>query len=104
MEYLQQEFSVRFAYKVFFTTHLFDVSNTLFRDFLQERKSPGLRQKIFFVVDSGVAEQHPGLAGQIKKYFAEIASIQLVDDIMIVPGGEASKNDESCFQGIVAAV
>src|SRR5688572_28961520 len=104
MEYLKQEFSVRFTYKVFFTTHLFDVTNTLFRDFLQEGRSPGLRQKVLFVIDSGVANHHPGLTEQIKKYFATIPEIQLVDEIMIIPGGEAAKNDDVFFQQLVAAV
>jgi 3-dehydroquinate synthase len=104
MEYLQQEFSVRFAYKVFFTTHLFDAGNTLFKDFLLEKKSAGLRQKILFVIDSGVAQYHPQLAAKIKNYFSGNSSIQLIDDIMIIPGGEAVKNDDVFFQRIVEAV
>lgn len=104
MEYLQQEFSVRFAYKVFFTTHLFDVGNTLFRDFLLEGRSAGLRQKALFVLDSGVAKLHPELTGQIKKYFSGIAEIQLIDEILVVPGGEAAKNEGAFFQQLVTAV
>lgn len=104
MEYLQQEFSVRFAYKVFFTTHLFDVSNKLFKDFLLEGKSDGARQKVLFVIDSGVAQYHPQLTEQIKKYFAEISSLQLVEEMLIVPGGEAAKNDNELFLRLVNAV
>ncbi len=104
MEYIQQEFSVRFAYKVYFTTHLFDVNNSLFRDFLQEGQSPGLKQKVLFVIDSGVAQHHPGLTRQIKSYFKQISSIQLIDEILVMPGGEQAKNDEEFFQQLVTAV
>lgn len=104
MEYLQQEFSVRFAYRVYFTTQLFDVNNNLFKNFLLEGKSAGLRQKALFVLDSGVEQSHPGLIGKIKKYFAETGEINLIDEILVMPGGEAAKNDEAFFQQLVTAV
>lgn len=104
MESFRQEFSVRFSYPVFFTTHLFDANNTLLRDFLLERRSAGLRQKILFVLDSGVLHHHEDLPDHIRKYFSAIPSLQLIDNIMVLPGGETVKNDLSFFNQVVEAV
>ncbi len=102
-EYIQQRFSVPFEYKIYFTSHLFDRGNTIFSDFLQSDASDTTR-KIFFVVDAAVAELHPLLTGDIRAYFAEHPSTILIDDIMIVPGGEACKNTGEYAEQIVSAV
>ncbi|MGN6617008.1 MAG: 3-dehydroquinate synthase [Ilyomonas sp.] len=103
MDHLEQSFSVRFDYNVYFTTQLFNISNTLFHDFLKEKRS-GSPQKILFVVDSGVAEAHTNLLQQIKEYFQHYQSVQLIENIIIVPGGEAAKNEMSLFNKFVEAV
>ena len=54
MDYLQQSFSVRFEYKVIFTEHLFDKSNTTLKNFFDSQRSDNIK-KIFFVIDEGVA-------------------------------------------------
>src|SRR6478735_3159338 len=104
MEYLEQRFSVQFEYKVHFTTHLFDPANTQLRSFLHSKQSPGITQKVFFVIDQGVAESHPGLTTQIKAYFSGETSLKCVEDMLIIPGGEGAKNDEGLFHDIVKAV
>ena len=104
MEYLEQRFSVQFEYKVHFTTHLFDSANTQLRSFLHAKQSPGITQKVFFVIDQGVAESHPGLTTQIKAYFSGETSLKCVEDMLIIPGGEGAKNDEGLFHDIVKAV
>ena len=68
MNYLQQSFSVRFDYKVFFTTHLFSNQNSLFHDFLQSQKSE-VNKKLLFVLDEGVVQHHPQLKQEIRDYF-----------------------------------
>ncbi len=103
MDYLQQTFSVRFEYKVFFTNHLFAAENPLFRDFLYAGKTD-TPKKIFFVIDAGVAEHHPYLQDQIRQYFKHETAFRLVEEIMIIPGGEQSKNTEALFYTIVHAV
>jgi 3-dehydroquinate synthase len=104
MDFLQQSFSVRFDYKVFFTHHLFSQENPLLRDFfVTERKSEST-PKIFFVLDEQVAAYHPDLISLIKSYFKGLSSLQLIDDILITSGGEAAKNDEKLFYQVVAAV
>jgi len=104
MEFLRQVFDIRFEYKVFFTTHLFDQKNDAFRSFLQETKSPGVARKVLFVLDNGVVQHHPMLVQQIKNYFAGEPDIRLVEDMILLPGGEATKNSEEYFQNIISAV
>lgn len=104
MDFLQQSFSVRFDYKVFFTNHLFSQKNQLLGEFFKNEKRSETIPKIFFVLDERVAAHHPELINMIKSYFEAFPSVQLVEDIMIVPGGEIAKNDERLFQQIIAAV
>ena len=104
MEYLQQSFTVPFEYKVYFTSALFDVANPLFNDCLQQMGIPGSGKKICFVVDDGVAKHHPALLSQIKNYFSVYTSVQLVDEIMVLPGGEVAKNNDAYFNQLTAAV
>jgi len=98
MKYLQQSFSVKFEYKVYFTSGLFNISNTLFNDFL---KGSGIIRKILFVVDEGVGIE---IVQQIKEYFRLHHAVQLVPEIVIVPGGEIVKNDTRYFDQILEAV
>src|SRR5687767_9748239 len=103
MNYLQQSFSVRFDYKVYFTTHLFSNNNSLFHDFLQSQKSD-VNKKLLFVLDEGVAQHHPQLQQEIRDYFDREESFSLVPEMLVLPGGEAAKNDPNLFLQIVEAV
>jgi 3-dehydroquinate synthase len=98
MKYLQQSFSVKFEYKVYFTSGLFNASNTLFNDFL---KGSGIIRKILFVVDEGVGIE---IVQQLKEYFRLHHAVQLLPEIVIVPGGEIVKNDTRYFDQILEAV
>ncbi len=103
MSYLEQSFSVKFEYKIFFTSSLFDINNTTLADFFKKHTALSVR-KIFFVIDQGVAEAHPELSANIKAYFEQHQEMKLVQDIMVIPGGEAAKNDIKLFDQIVEAV
>ena len=102
MNYLQQSFSVKFEYKIFFTTALFDTNNTILADFFDQPSAAA--KKLFFVIDQGVADSHPNLMSDIQAYFKELAKVQLIPDVMVLPGGEAAKNDSVYFDMIVEAV
>lgn len=104
MGFLRQVFDVRFEYKVFFTTRLFDISNDTFRAFLRETREDGVVRKVLFVLDNGVLQHHPGLVQEIKDYFAQEPAVKLVGEIITLPGGEVTKNSEEYFQKIVHAV
>lgn len=103
MNYLQQTFSVKFEYKVFFTAHLFAPENKMLCNFLSDKKDDTVK-KILFVIDEGVARHHPDLREQIIKYFSNISIVKLVDDILVIPGGEQSKNNEKLFYELINAV
>lgn len=97
---IEQAFTVPFRYQVCFSEGIFEPSNTLLVDLLsRERKS-----KIFFVIDSGVAETHPHLISDIQTYHAAHSDkFILAASPLIVQGGEASKNDPACYEQIVEA-
>ncbi len=103
MDFIEQEFSVKFNYKVYFTSEIFNIQNALFNNFLKEKKTNSI-QKIFFVIDAHVANAHKNLIGEIRAYFKKYTSVILVDDILIIPGGEAVKNDLYLFNKIIEAV
>jgi 3-dehydroquinate synthase len=103
MNYLEQSFSVKFDYKIYFTSSLFDTNNDTLAGFFKQKPSESLR-KIFFVIDQGVADTHPALLSDITQYFNAYPDVQLIKEIMIIPGGETAKNDTILFDKIVEAV
>lgn len=104
MEFIQQSFQIRFEYKVFFTTNLFNGSNDVFRSFLEAGGNTGVVRKILFVADEGLLHHHPDLVQQIKNYFSAVQGIRLVEDIITIPGGEVSKNSQDPFYKIIQAI
>jgi 3-dehydroquinate synthase len=104
MDFLRQAFNIRFEYKVFFTTGLFDGTNDAFRSFLREGRNPGVTRKVLFVIDNGFLQHHPSLVQQIKKYLSGEPEIRLVEEIVLLPGGEVTKNSEEYFEKVVDAV
>jgi 3-dehydroquinate synthase len=104
MNYIEQSFSVRFEYKVFFTSNLFHSSNNLLNNFFKKLAVPDSVQKILFVIDEAVAANHSQLLTQINDYFKKYDSVQLIEDILVIPGGETAKNDNQYFDYIVEAV
>ncbi len=103
MEFLQQSFTVNFQYKIFFTAHLFNADNTLFKNFLTQHYNEGVKKKILFIVDEAVAENHPQLKDSIKIYFQNIPSVSL-SDILFIGGGEQAKNDEAGLQQVLTTI
>src|SRR5690348_14342077 len=103
MDYIQQSFSVHLTYKVYFTEHLFAKDNPVFRDFLNSQKAD-FKKKLFFVIDEGVVAAHPNLKDQVRDYFGQENSFSLIENILVIPGGEKAKNNEQLFYHIVNAV
>ena len=103
MDYLQQTFSVRFEYKVFFTEHLFNSTNRAFKDFLNSQRTDTIK-KILFVIDEGVSVNHPLLENDIREYFSDLDGFNLIDKFLVIEGGEHAKNSEMLFYSLVDAV
>ncbi|HEX9620805.1 MAG TPA: 3-dehydroquinate synthase [Polyangiaceae bacterium] len=86
-------FSVAYEYLVHFTSRVFDPENPTFADALC-RVEPQRRQRVFAVLDEGLVRAWPSLADSIRTYVsAHSASIELFGPPLVVPGGEAVKND-----------
>ena len=103
MDYLQQSFSVKFEYRIYFTESLFQSGNPLFNQFLEKGLMPGVRQKIFFVIDQNVSDAHPRLLTAITAYMEVHPAVQLAGTLLI-PGGETCKNEPSFVNEILQAV
>ncbi|WP_187263367.1 3-dehydroquinate synthase [Pontibacter beigongshangensis] len=104
MRTLQQSFAVQFSYGVYFTENLFSTGNTLLTEVLQQDKSTS-RRKVFFVIDSGVAEAHPQLAQDIKSYAQGHEQVmKLLAEPMVITGGEEVKNDTELLYQLLEAI
>lgn len=104
MDYIQQDFSVHFSYKVFFTEFLFNEKNYLFRDLLKSVHEEGTTRKILFVIDENIIAHFPQLNEQIDLYFKDLPFINLIAEKVIVAGGEVAKNEERYLDLIIDAV
>jgi len=104
MNYLQQSFTLKFEYKVFFTSGLFSQSNPLFNDFLRGMETGNITRKILFVIDQGFMDSGNDVITEIQEYFKVHHGVQLVPEIIVVPGGEIVKNDTTYFDQILEAV
>ena len=88
---IQQEVKVNFSYGVHFTRGLFQLNNPLLSEVVGANHKP---KSIVVAIDSGVLEQHPQLISQIEAYCNHFSDqLNLAARPIIVPGGEASKND-----------
>lgn len=101
MQSIQQTFSVDYSFKVFFTRYLFSPSNPEFRNYLASQTTQGLTKKLLFILDDGVAKAHPALATEIAAYLQQIEGFKIAGDVILVPGGEACKNDEALFYRLI---
>ncbi len=99
---IQQEVRVTFRYPVRFTHGLLRPGNGVLRDSVQP---DGGRARLLAVIDEGVAEAHPGLIGDVETYCAIHADkLLLTAAPLVVPGGEAIKNQSGPVDEIRAAI
>lgn len=100
---ITQTFAVEFSYPVVFTENIFAVDNPILRQLLPFNEKKKI--KVAFVIDSGLIAAHRYLVDNIKGYFKNIHDkVILVDPVLIVQGGEESKNDLKEFQKVLALV
>ncbi|GAA4438508.1 3-dehydroquinate synthase [Pontibacter saemangeumensis] len=104
MEPIEQSFTVKFKYGVYFTKGLFNPGNTVLTDVLQQDKGTAPR-KVFFVIDRGVADAHPQLVQDIKSYVSKHPdTMKLLADPMVITGGEEVKNSTELLLQLLEAV
>ena len=100
-ETFAQTFSIRYDYPVHFTRDLFDQRNPCLRQVLMP--GPSARpQRLAVFIDEGVTLAWPRLVDRIADYgAAHAAAMELVGDIVVIPGGEAVKNQHDCVEAIL---
>jgi 3-dehydroquinate synthase len=90
---IEQDFQVSFRYPVHFTRGLFNPRNSLFKDVIRA-DSVELPKKVLAVVDRGLHRHHPQLLEDIENYCRKHGKvISLCGAPVLLPGGEAVKND-----------
>jgi 3-dehydroquinate synthase len=98
---LHQHIDVSWEFPVVFTHYLFAPENGTFASTL-DRLHEGRRHRAIVFVDQFVAQGNPALAAEIIEYFrSRAASIELVGEPRVVPGGEAIKNDFKIVEGFM---
>ncbi|MEX2397074.1 MAG: 3-dehydroquinate synthase, partial [Balneolales bacterium] len=88
---IKQNVQVTFNYQVAFTNGLFHPENSLLKDTLCP--SPGSKAKLLCIVDEGLIQHNPELLFDIEDYFNSQDNLHSVRSPLLVPGGEAVKND-----------
>lgn len=100
MQSISQRFSVRFAYDVHFTEHLFQNDNPLLAQCIEQDDGPAPRKAIA-VVDEGLLPHYEDLLDHIAGYAqAHADTLTLAAPPLVVPGGEAAKNDPALVDRI----
>jgi 3-dehydroquinate synthase len=90
---VRQQFRVSYEYPVAFTETLFDPKNLILRDTVSTHEK-NRRHRIVVVIDGGVAACWPDLAAKINRYaLTHGATMEILGDPIIVPGGEVCKNE-----------
>ncbi|MBO3458964.1 3-dehydroquinate synthase [Aetokthonos hydrillicola Thurmond2011] len=97
---IHQSISVTFEYNVYFTTYLFDVKNPLLVQTIATDQQIGVK-KFVVVVDGGLLKFHKDMLRQLYMYTQYHSdTMMLVAKPLIVPGGEAAKNDPNLLEQI----
>lgn len=95
-----QSFTLAYDYPVYFTRDSLDPANRcLVRTLTRlERK----RHRVAVFIDEGLTLADPKLSARLGRYAAEhAAAIEIVGEAMVVPGGEAVKNQHSNVEHIL---
>lgn len=104
MRSLHQTITVTFHYSVHFTSGLFSPENPLLAEVVRQDGNKKAR-KILFVIDRVVLDKRPELIKQITAYIGQHpAAFILAAPPIVVPGGEAAKNDMSLVDQLQEAV
>jgi 3-dehydroquinate synthase len=94
----RQSFSVSYDYPVYFTRDLFDPANPCLERALTAVE-PEKRHRFAIFVDEGVTLAAPSLLARITRHAAaHAAAMTIAGDTVVVPGGEAVKNQHDCVE------
>jgi 3-dehydroquinate synthase len=98
---IQSSFAVKFDYPVNFTTHAFDPANALLAETF-DRHQEGRRHRVAVLIDGGLHEARPDLAGLVDGYFhAHADQLEMAGPIEVFPGGAPAKQGYSKLEHII---
>ncbi len=100
---IKQSFSVQYEYQLLFTQGVFHVENHLLADSIAKYK-PNEAVKVFFVIDKGLADAHPGLLMQIKAYCTAHPNQLKHTQSIVLEGGEQSKNSSEAIEAVLNGI
>ena len=104
MRSIDQIFNVPFTYSVSFTSGVFRPENPLLAESVRPAISASCKRALF-IIDSAVDASHPRLQSQIESYCkAHSDVLHLASPPMVLPGGEAVKNDHEHLATILKAI
>lgn len=102
---IRSEFQVPYRYDVFFTNNLFSIENPIFANFMEKETIGNRNRKLLILLDEGFLLHHKTIENEIQNYFqTRLPQIQLIPEILVVPGGEESKNQSKYWEKILSAV
>jgi 3-dehydroquinate synthase len=105
MQTIQQQFQIEYSYSIFFSQYLFSKHNPAFAEFISGFGEAGFQRKALVVMDEGLLLHYPTLTEEIRTYFTScVPTVELANNLLVVPGGEAAKNDYILFDNIVQAI
>lgn len=101
---IRQRVPVTFDYDVLFTTGLFELDNPMLAQVVAADGEPGTKRAIA-LVDSGLLPHYQELIEQITAYTnCWSDTVTLATEPIVVPGGEAAKNDPKLLEQIHQAI
>ncbi len=104
MQPIQQSISVGFRYPVHFAADAFAPANRLLKQILTGSGWEGI-ERLLFVIDYGVTNHHPRLLDSIAAYCrANGLGDAMAGQPVVIPGGEAVKNDPAHLQSLYQAI
>ncbi len=104
MQTIRQDIQVAFRYDVHFVTDAFRPGNDLLGRILGAGQRGAWRKKILPVIDEGLLPHYPDLRERIQAYFAQWADALILHPPVLVPAGEAAKNDPALVGELHAAI
>ncbi len=99
---IKKTFEVQFEYQLYFTNHLFSISNPLLKNiFTAYSKGP---IKTLVVIDSGLEEANKNLRNEIRSYAFSFKEQMDLKGIVSIPGGEQAKVGSTSLDLVLNAI
>ncbi|AHF14489.1 3-dehydroquinate synthase [Niabella soli] len=101
---IEQQFTIKYQYRIHFTEDIFTTQNTTFSDIIYSHSNNRFTPSLLFIIDSNVAAVHPELQSEISRYISHYAIGSRFINVLIIPGGEKAKENDQAYQSILNAI